>query len=543
MKFVLFLLTFNLIAPIASIAGEGASYRRMVEFEWDPIEGAVVYDIELKVIKAEGEDKMFAFKTTESKWKGQLRPGKYLMRLRSKDHRKVPGDWSEYSDFIVGLDPVVWKSPKDNDNIKTKEKNSKKVTLAWQATPGAKDYALSVYNEKDEQVTQEVVSGTSKTLDLPVTLTYKALVRARAATGVESEKDSQTVFTLIGDQLDKPEIERPENDFVRSLQWEKPELSENYKLKVLKFDPKTRKFKAFKEYDNYADQKLDFPQDWPGGNYRLLVQAQAKNRLSSKVAGLQFKVFNGDRSPASEYKLTMKQSIDRITGWYGIASYLLTQIQYTNANGDFGTATSYNSLGGTGRLGIGYFGYKSNWGFLSSADMSGFLLNGKAQTFSSLELSSVYRLRNLDRSEIRFTAGPYYKEIPETIGLDQSSSTSPDANNYESQKISVLGAQLGAEYWYSFSPRFGLQLHTKLYYSLAKVSTPNNMPILPGLSNQVGILGSYKLSEKWTGLFGYAYRKDEIRYQKLEDSVFDNIPENLSSVTGHYLNLYCEYEF
>ncbi len=529
----------------AEAGAQTSAYRRAVDFEWEGIDGAESYEIELKVVKVEGGDKLYNFKTTANSWQGKLRPGKYLMRLRAKDHRRVPGDWSDYSDFIVGLDPVVWKTPKNNATLKTGEEKIKSLKLAWESVPGAKSYALSVYNDQNEKVYQERVTKTAVELKLPVARSYKALVRARAATEVESEKDSQLMFTLLAAPLENVKIQKPENQFVRRLEWEKPDRAENFQVEILKYDPAKKKFEAFKSFENYQETKIDFPQDWAGGVYRLKVQAKATLVEPSKTDVVQFKVRNGDRSPASEYQLTMKQSIDRIVGWYGLASYLITQIDYANANADSGTATSYKTLGGTGRIGVGYLSPKSAWGFNSILDHSGFLLGGKAHTFSSLELSGVYRLRNLSRSEVRLLFGPYYKEIPETIGTNNSlTGASPDEETYDSQKISVVGPHIGAEYWYSLTPRLGFQINAHLYYSMAKVSTPNNQPINPSLSTQLGLLGSYKLSKKWTGLIGYTYRKDEIHYKKDEASAIGTeIPENFTSVGGNYLNFYCEYEF
>ncbi|WP_226987938.1 hypothetical protein [Bdellovibrio bacteriovorus] len=67
-----------------------APYRRLVNFEWEAIENAKSYEIELKQVKAKGEDaKTFTFKVTEAAWNGRLTPGKYMMKLRSRDYRGV----------------------------------------------------------------------------------------------------------------------------------------------------------------------------------------------------------------------------------------------------------------------------------------------------------------------------------------------------------------------------------------------------------------------------------------------------------------------
>ncbi len=104
-----FILTFTILAG----AAEAAPYRRLVNFEWEAIEGAKNYEIELKQNKEDAQDgksKVFTFKVKDAAWNGRLTPGKYVMRLRTRDYRGVPGEWSPPSDFNVGLDTAVLKA-------------------------------------------------------------------------------------------------------------------------------------------------------------------------------------------------------------------------------------------------------------------------------------------------------------------------------------------------------------------------------------------------------------------------------------------------
>jgi hypothetical protein len=60
------------------------------------------------------------------------------------------------------------------------------------------------------------------------------------------------------------------------------------------------------------------------------------------------------------------------------------------------------------------------------------------------------------------------------------------------------------------------------------------------------LLGSYRLNRAWMGYAGYAYRKDELRYDtdpSDPDSFARPGQVNEISIDGHYLNLILEFSF
>jgi hypothetical protein len=60
------------------------------------------------------------------------------------------------------------------------------------------------------------------------------------------------------------------------------------------------------------------------------------------------------------------------------------------------------------------------------------------------------------------------------------------------------------------------------------------------------LLGSYRLNRAWMGYAGYAYRKDELRYDtdpSNPDSFAHPGQVNEISIDGHYLNLILEFSF
>lgn len=541
-----------LIFTLWAFAATAETYRRLVNFDWEPIEGAKSYEIELSQVLEEPKDseledeiktikpepKVFNFKVKTAEWSGLLEPGKYLMRLRSRDHRAVPGEWSEKSDFNVALDPVVMKSPQAKEVITATEEETTEVTFEWSPVPGAAHYIFELSTAQGESLAALKIKDPFHKQSMKVATKYVWKAFASSEDGILSETSTSGELTVMGPALASPKIEKPESAFVREIKWERPDHATGYDIFIMRQDPKSKKFKKFKKIADSTDPSLYFESSWPGGNYKMAVQAKAELRPPSTLATLNFRVHNGDRSPASEYRVLVRKSIDRVTGWYGIASYLITEIQYSGKNPEKNSSANYQAMGGTGRLGAGWFNPRSEWGFLGIIDLSGFTFNGKTQTFASAEANAIYRKSLGERAELRLQSGPYLKELPETVG-------DPFSGRSQDLMISTAGLHLGAELWYSLSPKFGVQINAHLYNPLMKINTPNNQELVPTISTQVGLLGSYRLTNNFTGLIGYAIREDRVSYRALtgNDSFASDGDVNESTVVGNYLNFFAEWAF
>lgn len=514
-----------------------APYRRLVNFEWEAIENAKSYEIELKQVK-EKDPKTFSFKVSEAAWNGRLTPGKYLMRLRSRDYRGVPGDWSEPSEFNVGLETAALKFPGARVKIDTKENSSASIGFQWSPVGGADQYHFVLTSEDGKTQITETLSKPEFKTSLPVASHYTWKVSASNSEGIVSDATAVGQFTLLGKAVENPKIEKPESEFVREVKWTRPDHVSSYDVYVLRYQTAEKKWEKVKVLENYQDDTLPFDDTWPGGRYQVVVRAKSDLRPASTMAKQSFTVRSGDRSPAAEYTALVRKSIDRVTGWYAVASYLITEMQYQGFNPEKNSSVAYKALGGTGRLGLGWFSPHTPWGFLGILDMSGFTFNGKTQTFASAEANAVYRQSLGDRGELRLQAGPYYKELPETVG-------DPFSGQSQDMKISSAGPHFGAEYWYSLTPKLGIQVNAHLYMSLMKIETPNGQDLEPKMSTQFGFLGSYRFTPRFTGLVGYALREDRMSYKSAtgSGSFAGDGDVNESTIIGNYLNFFAEWSF
>ncbi|AHI05285.1 hypothetical protein BDW_03885 [Bdellovibrio bacteriovorus W] len=77
------------------------------------------------------------------------------------------------------------------------------------------------------------------------------------------------------------------------------------------------------------------------------------------------------------------------------------------------------------------------------------------------------------------------------------------------------------------------------------MKTPNGRDLHPTLSTQFGFLGSYRFTENFTGLVGYARREDKISYSAVPNNsnLATDGDKNESTVVGNYLNIFAEWAF
>lgn len=536
----LFLILTFLTEATPALA-QAQAYRRDVDFEWEEVPDAKFYDVEIRPVTEKGPGNAMTFKTKSALWVGKLVPGKYTMSLRSRDRRGVPGEWSPPSEFNVNLDPVKIKYPMAQEKIKTNETSAFSQKFEWLPVKGAKEYRFELTSEDGKTQVVETLEGLSHSVKLPVAMNYTWKITASGQNNMQSDAVTVTTFSVIGKKIESPKITPPESEFVRELTWSRPENVDKYDLTLSRLNPTAKKWERVLTQENVSEERFDFDSKHRGGVYRLDVKAKGPLRTDSESTRVQFKVLEGNRSPAAEYTAMVRKSIDRLTGWYGVASYLITQINYRGETPETGGLTTTTALGGTGRIGAGYFSPNDKWGFLAIADLSGFVISGDNHTYASVEVSGISRHTLGELGEGRLIGGLYYKEFPQLFGVPSNVGT-PTIDFFQS---TVVGPHLGAEYWHSLSPKLGFQLNAHVYYSLLNVKSPNGNNVEPRVSYQLGLMGSYRINNRFTGLMGLTQRMDQIAYKANKTGAPQEGPGNYdeSRITGQYLSFYAEYGF
>jgi len=506
-------------------------YRRQVTLEWEPNPNANAYEIQ--IIDKLKPNKPISHFVRGSSWQGKLGLGNYVMKIRSLDQRKVPGEWSQVNEFTVTLEKVQIISPKMQEKIKSRSAEKAEVTLTWAQVSGAIHYQLRITKPDGSEVLNETTSDTLYKAELAVATAYHWEVQAASDSEIKSEEATGSDFILLGNKLENPEIKHPENKYAHSVQWRAPENAQAYDYALSKWDPKEKKWKILDRHFGAPEIEAILPAEWHGGKYKIAVRATAENREPSSVSVVSFELADGERTPAAEQQAAVRSSVDHSNGWFGFASYLVTDLDYSGVNSDrspTGTPLNANvqgALGGTGRIGLGFLAPENNWGFLGIVDDSGMVINSTVVNYYSIEGNAIYRANVSQFAEIRQLMGWYFKHYPDLV---------PSASSYDNDFVAAMGPHYGIEYWQGLTRKFGLQGNAHLYYDAIQLSTPNGQSLQPSLSYQLGFLVSYRYSEQTTGLVGYAYRTDTANYFSNTGSL------NTSAITGNYLNFILEWD-
>ncbi|MEO0337286.1 MAG: hypothetical protein AAF202_12890, partial [Pseudomonadota bacterium] len=198
--------------------------------------------------------------------------------------------------------------------------------------------------------------------------------------------------THRGKRLDRPEVSRPFSKFVKEIEWDQPEHADSYTVVLYRKINGSKKWKRVKIDKKVKENKLPFDLSQPSGTYKVKVQAKAKGRKSSDVAELEFPVKGGFRTPAAVEQAILKDSLNKPTNFYAIASYFISQVNYSNIRAESDSGSSFNNLAGTGRLGVGYQDPESVWGTFAIVDLSGINIDGENYTYSSFELHGTMKI-------------------------------------------------------------------------------------------------------------------------------------------------------
>lgn len=496
---------------------------RWIELELEAVEGATGYELEFKSAKS---GKVALFKTETFEWKAKVRPGKYDMRLRSYDSRGVPGEWSESTPVTINFPGPKLLTPKFEEKIATEKTEDAKVTFTWENLEGLPFYKIEV--KSGDKVWTEVVEKNEHSFDLPVGRSFDWTVYAlqgKDEAGEASEVPGK--FVVLGKKLAKPAIKDPLDRYVSEVIWDPVQFAENYSYIISRKE--NGKWKAFIKKAKHNDTKVMLPTDMKGGDMRLQVRAEGLHRPTSDISIIEFPVFEGRRDPASIDENRLRDSIEKPTNWYAIASYYIAQmtIQGREVLAGGANRVSLSPLGGTGRVGAGYFNPKSNWGFIGLADLSGFTLDGgKTATYPSIEMHGAWR-KYFGTNQLRASGGLYQRDFVEVF------QPQPGVNNFDFRKYSVMGVHAGVDFWRPLNFKYGLQINARMYLP-ASANTPGDHEMTP--SYHMGFMGSYRLAPEIMGFAGYAYRVDTLKFMGA-------LANQEVQYSGHYVNLLIEWGF
>jgi hypothetical protein len=184
----------------AAVAKE--SEKVPVELEWEEVPEAKLYELEFQNFEGKA---LNVFKSENHIFKFRFKVGKYKVRSRVADYRKVYGDWSQLTEFTVQPKPVklTEKSVSTKGIIDPKTLTTE-VSIHWGKAAGATDFRVKVMNANAEVVRDEIVKG----------LYYKTQLGAGEYTTV--------LISIGGDGIESDPVPLPGKVVIETVQLEKP---------------------------------------------------------------------------------------------------------------------------------------------------------------------------------------------------------------------------------------------------------------------------------------------------------------------------------
>lgn len=500
---------------------------RTVTISWEEVLNANYYEI----LFTNENNKEFNYKTSSAEWSGELEYGKYNLKIRSYDSRDVPGKWSTNETVFIKYKSVKLELPTNKKKINSKNEDLQKVKLKWSTAGPSAIYKLKVKSKYSKADKELEIKSTETELELPVADIYTWTVQPYY-NDIAGQLSEESSFAITGPKLSKPIFKTPESQFTDTIEWKQSKFT---KLNYVKIEHKRKSGWKTVSVKKISDNKISLDK-FNGGNFRLSLMSKSPLRKSSDVVKLEHYLNPKRRDPAFVKKEILKDSISKPTDYYFIASYLVTQINYANFILEDNNASSFDALGGTGRLGFGWKDKDSPWGVFGILDLSGFNLGQDNYSFPSIELHTTYMIKPLEVDQLNFSAGIYNRQLP-LLNSNTDGSYSVDS-------ISQFGIHTGMDYWYPLTSDIGVKVHSQIYYGLPSGEVPNRGTLEAELSYQYGLLGSYRLSKNWMGFVGYTYRLDKIKYKANENNTANtSLTSSTVEYGGHYLNLQLEVNF
>ncbi len=500
--------------PNARIKPMGDKMEK-ITFEWKPVPSAKGYIFKLK----DKDGKIIKHTTTVDTW--------YVTEVEIN---------SKYSWQIV---PIVDKHLESPDQVYTFNdftvlppgEGMRSMKFSVDGNPKAVKYQFEFVRINDSNEPSPPSMFDAREPDFKVRLRpgrYEVRVRSIDKDSAVSDWSSPQKFfidffppVVIGPAANEI-VEADDDDAADvKLKWEPVPDVHHYKVYV---------------FDKDGQMVVQMPVDTNSATVKLRHNRQ----YSWKVVA--YSAEEPDRRPASvddkdintfileKYERVDLNVAEESSAWYGWLRTVSSQVDFVGQNYDNNTLITQNVLANSAELAAGVWIRKTNWGFLASGAISGYRTDTQTFTFGNGGFNVGYRHIYNANTRLRVWAGYYYRELPELLA-------NPYDTSYRIVKLRDSGPQIQGSVHHAINDKWGWHGYGTFYYGLQNQGTPTGLPAVPQLSYTLGIAATYKFSNYYTGMIGYAYRREHAQYNSTDRSGNPNDVD----FTGHYLNFILEF--
>jgi len=492
----------SLCLVLVSFAAK-AQLQNQIHIEWAPAEGALSYTVQVEDATTRSMVKEIEAITTTST-DLLLQPGKYLLRIRSKDQRGIPGAWSNPYFVEVTEPEFEMLSPLDSDYIQSEGANAK-VKFEWRGIQGKifkMDLEIKDTEGEFSKVYSSVESGT--TIELESSRRYKYRIHPTRGDPVFSKSEPVRTFQIWGPELQKPQLKLELQDSTElSLQVVPEPYAEQTIVQIHALDVKVGKWTLLQKWQIESAETLQYK---VAPNYRLVFSvAYSKSKIRSTsplvtaIVDLTPELNgNGELMPfflGQPYKRSGEFSL--------LAEYRISNAQYSSTNYEYSSNTKTNGLSGTGSVGFSNFFRNSAHGIRAMGHVSGMIVDGRNQPFLSGEAAYLHRYSLGAKTELRSGLGLRYWQTPQ-FG-------SPADAELQSGILWSLGPTVRTELWRHLTQKWGFLVNAQYSHMLVGGAPNRTTPYSNGVLEISGALG-YRWSYDQLWMIGLQQKWDWSRY-------------------------------
>lgn len=539
MKKYIYLFLFILFHSQISFAAVNEKPSRWIDIEWEEVPGAKGYDIELFEVIDQKEFSRGVFHTNDPHWAKEANPGKYNIKMRALDNRKVPGPWGEAIPFVIKLETAQLLRPLENEEIQKEEISKTKIIFQWSKVFGADDYVVKIYNSKNSVIKTENTKNNEVSIDLDEIGDYFWNVAPRTSNeeemnGIPDDKLPKKKFSIRGEKLKSPVIEIDQRSPKGIIfKWQEVYRAEEYEVNISKVleDKNEIVLQQNTKKNIYALARNKIPQD----KWLLSVSSKSKNYKRSEEARVILK------TEKNSTEIISNESIFKETNYrHPNKSYLGLQIgypsiAYANKNYEKDTKNS-QSLRGILIIGLSSLQINETYNIYSTFSLGQFA-DSYAEV-SPFSLSSGFR-KVWGSSHLKFQTG---------LSLGISSTPMLFSNRLSTTSVTqkdfiAAYPEVNFQLNYKFTDHFEVEAQSRIDYSLLnlKSSVSGEINQTLNLNYYLKLIYNINSNFNFSGAFNIYNLNNQTKAKTGSDSFALPGDVNESKLTSRYINFGVEY--
>lgn len=264
--------------------------KRFVEIEFEAVEGALNYDLEIYNNKTKKFIKAFSSKT--SAFKLNVKMGTYLIRSRITDIYQRTSEWSELTEMVIAPPPakLTSKAPDLSKPVfADKKTNTFSTELTWGALPGVEKYMIVAETPEGEKVAEYSSHHSNLKLDLSPGV-YRFKVMAILSDGTIGEPSSPSdIYSILGAKILPPRLAFKKNNEGQAYIQVNSELKNAVLDGTLFYQPwESEVWSVVQNIENAEMADIQLDQKLTPGKYKISLKAVAKGYSSSEENSVEF---------------------------------------------------------------------------------------------------------------------------------------------------------------------------------------------------------------------------------------------------------------